>query len=157
MEQTETVRVRTDVSRDALTARLNRALTIQSLVQALADETTSNLVAFDYCQLVLPESDNQGIRIWRATRAGSAQRPAMLAVESEADQKLFTEIMTASSPRLLGDAELRQHSPAGFERDVRSVLALPLIIGGHCLGLLCFASAQPEAYSAEDQTRLAWL
>ncbi|HEX8491486.1 MAG TPA: response regulator [Pyrinomonadaceae bacterium] len=157
MDQTETVRVRADVSRAALTARINRALTLQSLVQALADEPPSNLIAFDYCQLVLPESDNQGIRIWRAARSGNAQRTALLAAESEADHKLFTEMLAASSPRLLGEAELRQHAPAGFERDVRSVLALPLNVGGHCLGLLCFASTKPEAYSAEDQSRLAWL
>jgi signal transduction histidine kinase len=157
MDQTETVRVRTDVSRAALTARLNRALTLQSLAQALADETESNPVAFDYCQLVLPESDNQGIRIWRATRSGDAQRPVMLAAESEAGHKLFAEMLAANSPRRLGDAELHQHASAVFERDVRSVLALPLSVGGHCFGLLCFASLTPEAYTAEDQSRLAWL
>ena len=157
MDQTETVRVRTDVSHAALTARLNRALTLQSLAQALADETTSSLVAFDYCQLVLPEADGQGIRIWRATHSGAAQRPAVLAADAEAHHKLFAEILAESLPRLLGDAELRQHATAGFERDVRSVLALPLCVGGHCFGLLCFASMTPEAYDAADQSRLAWL
>lgn len=157
MDQIETVRVRTDVSRAALTARLNRALSLQSLVQALADETEANPVAFDYCQLVLPESDDQGIRIWRATRSGDAQRPVVTAAESEAGRKLFAEIIAANSSRLLGDAELRQHATACFERDVRSVLALPLCVGGNCFGLLCFASLTPEAYTAEDQSRLAWL
>lgn len=157
MDQTETVRVRADVSHAALTARLNRALTLQSLVQALADESTSNLVAFDYCQLVLPETDGQGIRLWRARRSGAVQRPALLAAESEAGHKLFAEILAESLPRLLGDAELQQHATAGFERDVRSVLALPLCVGGHCFGLLCFASMTPEAYAPADQSRLAWL
>lgn len=157
MDQTETVRVRTDVSRAALTARLNRALTLQTLAQALADETEANPIAFDYCQLVLLETDNQGIRIWRATRSGDAQRPVVQAAESEAGHKLFAEMIAASSPRLLGDAELREHATTCFERDVRSVLALPLCVGGHCFGLLCFASLTPEAYTAEDQSRLAWL
>ena len=157
MDQTETVPVRDDVSRAALTASLNRALTLQSLVQTLADETDQHLVKFDYCQLVLPEANNEGIRIWRATHPCIAQRQANAASDSETARNFLAELLAAGSPRVLGDAELRGQEAFGFERDVRSVLALPLSIGGRIIGLLCFASATPEAYTAGDESRLAWL
>jgi signal transduction histidine kinase len=157
MDQTETVTVRADVSRAALTARLNRALTTQSLAQALADERVMNLIGFDYCQLVLPESDGRGIRIWRASRPGAGEGLAALVADAGAEHKLFTELLAAGASRVLDDAELQHHAAADFERDVRSALALPLSVGGHCIGLLCFASKTPDAYTAQDQSRLAWL
>lgn len=157
MDQTETVVVRTDVSRAALTARLNRALTPQALAQALADEMDSNLVAFDYCQLVLTETDVQGIRVWRATRPGAVELSIPLSADSEAEHKLFAEILETGLPRLLGAVELQQTARDSFEHDASSVLALPLSTGGHCFGLLCFASATPEAYTLEDAQRLSWL
>jgi signal transduction histidine kinase len=157
MDQTETVVVRSDVSRAALTARLNRAQTPQALAQALADETDSNLVDFDYCQLVLTEADNQGIRIWRATRPSAAERSIPLSTDSEAEHKLFAEILEAGLSRVLGTTELQQNARDNFEHDASSALVLPLSTGGHCFGLLCFASATPEAYTAEDAQRLAWV
>lgn len=157
MDQSDTVTVRADVSRAALTARINRALTIQSLAQAVADEETLSLIAFDYCQFMLPEADGQGVRIWRARRSGADERPVALAADDTTGHKLFAELLAAGSSRLLGDVELQHRATGDFERDVRSVLALPLAVGGRCFGLLCFASATPEAYTSDDQARLAWL
>lgn len=157
MNQSETVAVRADVSRAALTARLNRALTLPALAQALADDTVSRLVNFEYCQLVLPESDGLGIRIWRARRAGVGETASSVARDAETKHKFFAELLAAGSFRLINEAELQQQATGDFERDVRSVLALPLSIGERCVGLLCFASAAPDAYTVEDQSKLAWL
>jgi signal transduction histidine kinase/ActR/RegA family two-component response regulator len=157
MDYSETVIVRTDVSRAALTARLNRALTLQSLAQALADQTLLNLVAFDYCQLVVLESEDQGIRIWRAPRSGTGKRAEAMAADSDAGHKFFAGLLEAASSRLLGEDALQRETAGIFERDVRSVLVLPLSMGGRCFGLLCFASVAPAAYTADDEARLAWL
>lgn len=157
MNQSETVAVRADVSRAALTARLNRALTLPALAQVLADESVCHLISFDYCQLVLSESEGLVIRIWRAKRAGIRETATSVAKAVEAKHKLFAELLAAGSFRLINEAELQQQAPSDFERDVRSVVALPLSIGGRCVGLLCFASAVPDAYSVEDETKLAWL
>jgi signal transduction histidine kinase/ActR/RegA family two-component response regulator len=157
MDHTETVTVRADVSRAALTARLNRALTLHALAQALADQMLLNLVAFDYCQLVLPEAEGGGMRSWRATGSDNGARAVATASDSDVEQKLFARLLAAGSPGLLNEAELQQEATGVFEHDVRSVLVLPLSVGGRCFGLLCFASATPDAYSAADQSRLAWL
>jgi signal transduction histidine kinase/ActR/RegA family two-component response regulator len=157
MDYTETVIVRTDVSRAALTARLNRTLTLQSLAQALGDKTLLNLVAFDYCQLVVHEAEGQGIRVWRALRSGTTERAEDLAADTDAERKLFAALLAAGTSRLLDEAELHADAACAFERDVRSVLVLPLSTGGRCFGLLCFASATPAAYTTDDAERLAWL
>lgn len=158
MDHRETVVVQADVSRAALTARLNQALTPQSLAQALADDTVSSLVSFDYCQLVLPDSHSQGIRLWRAARFGSDKQLTPPAADSiTAGHKLFTETLNTATARVLGGVELEHEAKCEFEDDVRSALLLPLSSGGRCFGLLCFATATPDAYTPDDQVRLAWL
>ncbi len=158
MDDAETVNtVRTDVSRAALTARLNRALTLQSLAQALADESFSDLVAFDYCQLVILETDGAEFRVWRAVRSGNTERAIVRAANSEAEQKLFASLLAANSSRLLNEAELAEDAGGVFEPDIRNALVLPLSAGGRSFGLLCFASARAETYTTAEQTKLAWL
>lgn len=157
MDYTETVIVRTDVSRAALTARLNRTLTLPTLAQALGDKALLNFVSFDYGQLVVRETEGEGIRVWRTLRAGTGERAEALAADSVAERKLFAALLAAGSPRLLFDDELQASAAGVFERDVRSVLVLPLSTGGRCFGLLCFASDAPAAYTTDDAARLAWL
>jgi signal transduction histidine kinase/CheY-like chemotaxis protein len=158
MDQSETVAVRADVSQAALSERLNRALTLPTLAQALTDESLLSFVAFDYCQLVLDEPDGQGVRIWPVRRAGEGeQQTASLPTSSATKHQLFKELIAAGRPRLIDEAELEAQAPGSFERDARSALALPLSVGNRCFGLLCFASKTPAAYTVEHQTRLAWL
>ncbi|HEX7999081.1 MAG TPA: hybrid sensor histidine kinase/response regulator [Pyrinomonadaceae bacterium] len=158
MDDAETVNtVRTDVSRSALTARLGRALTLQSLVQALADKSLSDFVAFDYCQLVMLEAHNEEIRVWRALRSDSGQLASAPATDSDAEQKFFARRLAAGSSSLIKEAELQQEAGGVFERDTRSALLLPLSTGGHCFGLLCFASFAADAYTTDDEARLGWL
>ncbi|HEY0405725.1 MAG TPA: response regulator [Pyrinomonadaceae bacterium] len=157
MDQSETVAVRADVSQAALSGRLNRAMTMPALAQALMDESVSSLVAFDFCQLVLDESDGKDIRVWRANRASASEQAMSLPADSETKHKLLREILAAGSSRLIVEAELEHEAAGDFERDARSAIALPLSVGGRCFGLLCFASAAPAAYTIEHQSRLAWL
>ncbi|MBD0326796.1 MAG: response regulator [Pyrinomonadaceae bacterium] len=144
------------MSRAALTARINRALTLQALTQALADKSLSNLVAFDYCQLVMLDADSREIRVWRGVRSGNSER-ASTPADSDAEQKFFARRLAAASSSLINEAELKQEAGGVFERDTRSVMLLPLSTGGRCFGLLCFASAALDAYTSDDEARLAWL
>ena len=146
--------VRIDVSRASITSKINRARHPQSLVEALVGDAVSELLAFDYCGLVLPESDGQGIRIWRA--ACGEQDLLMEDVFNRADTML-TRYLSEGSSRLIAESELLSNRAREFGEDARSALALPLAMGGNCFGLLCFASREPEAYNTDDTQRLMWL
>src|SRR5918999_2156899 len=145
--------VRIDVSRAAITSSINRARTPQSLVRALAVEAVSHLLAFDYCSLVLPESDGQGIRIWRATISDD---DGLVDDRFNRSDALLARVMGEGASRLILESDLLESSKE-FGQDVKSALALPLSVGGNCFGLLCFASTQVDAYTKEDTERLMWL
>jgi signal transduction histidine kinase/CheY-like chemotaxis protein len=145
--------VRIDVSRAAITSNINRARSPESLVQALTEEAVSHLLAFDYCSLVLPESDGQGIRVWRATRS---EHDGLADDRFNRANALLARVMGEGSSRLILESDLLESSKE-FGQDVKSALALPLSVGGNCFGLLCFASTQSDAYTKDDTERLMWL
>lgn len=150
--------VRVDVSRAAITSNINLARYPQSLVKALAGEEVSHLLAFDYCSLVLPESDERGIRIWRAARTSSGERRDAAIDDSPGlSQTLLTRLLDDGSSRLINETDLPESAAREFGDDVKSALALPLSVGGKSFGLLCFASTQPDAYQKDDTERLMWL
>src|SRR2546423_7472615 len=68
MVELPSLSARWPVPSEAITSSINRALTPQALVCALADEEVTHLVRFDYCTLVLPEPGGGGIRFWHAAR-----------------------------------------------------------------------------------------
>jgi signal transduction histidine kinase/CheY-like chemotaxis protein len=146
--------VRIDVSRAVITSSINRARHPQPLVRSLTGEAVARLLAFDYCSLVLPESDGQGIRVWRAPR--SEQGAFADDRVNEADT-LPAHLLSEGSSRLIEESELRKSSGSHFGQDVKSALALPLSVGGSCFGLLCFASVEVDAYTKDDTERLMWL
>lgn len=146
--------VRIDVSRASLTSKINRARHPQSLVEVLAADEVSELLAFDYCGLVLPESDGQGIRIWRAARG--EQELLTEGVFNRAETML-TSLLGEGFSRLIDESELRKSKVEEFGPDVKSVLALPLAMGGNCFGLLCFGSTEPDAFTKDDTERMMWL
>jgi signal transduction histidine kinase/CheY-like chemotaxis protein len=147
--------VRIDVSRAAITSSINRVRHPQPLVRALAGEDVSRFLAFDFCTLVLPESDGLGIRVWRASRCSEHEAFADDRV-NESDT-LLKRVLDESSARLIEESELRQSSGNYFGQEVKSALALPLSVGGSCFGLLCFASMKPDAFTKDDIERLMWL
>src|SRR6185295_2542852 len=106
------------------------------------------LLAFDHCGLILPESDGRGIRVWQASRRGRGPTEAAF----EQSDALFARVLHEGSSRLMNESDL-----PGFGREVKSALALPLTVGGVCFGVLCFASAEADAFAKEDTDRLAWL
>ncbi|HKR00208.1 MAG TPA: response regulator [Pyrinomonadaceae bacterium] len=146
--------VRIDVSRAAVTSSLNRARHPQSLVRALVGEPASSLLDFDYCSLVLPDGDGQGVRVWRA----DVSEPGELSddVYGRAET-ILARVIDDGSSRLIGEGDLRSGRAREFGEDVQSALALPLSAGGNCFGLLCFASRRTDAYAREDMERLMWL
>jgi signal transduction histidine kinase/CheY-like chemotaxis protein len=146
--------VRIDVSRAQITSSINRTRHPQSLVEALAGEEVLKLLAFDYCGLVLPESDGQGIRIWRAAHDG---RGALADDVFNRTETILTRVLGEGSSRLISESELRKVGVRELGQDVKSALALPLSMGGSCFGLLCFASHQANAYTKADTERLMWL
>ena len=146
--------MRIDVSRAVITSSINRVRHPQPLVRALAGEDVSRLLAFDYCTLVLPESDNQGIRVWRAS---SSEHSAFADDRVNEADTLLKRVLGEGSSRLIEESELRKSSGSYFGQEVKSALALPLSVGGSCFGLLCFASVEPTAYTKADTERLMWL
>ncbi len=146
--------MRIDVSRAAITSSINRACHPQSLVQALSGEAVSSLLAFDYCSLVLPESDGQGIHIWRASQCESGTLTDGVFNRAET---LLTRVLDEGSCRLLEESDLRKSGIAELGLEVKSALALPLSVGRSCFGLLCFASFEVESYTKADTERLMWL
>jgi signal transduction histidine kinase/CheY-like chemotaxis protein len=147
--------VRIDVSRSAITSSINLVRHQQSLVEALAGVEMAQLLAFDYCSLVLPDSDGQGIRVWRATSPTAHARLADEAIKQVG--ALLTRVLGEGSGRLIDEGELQECGAGEFGQEVKSALALPLSVGGSCFGLLCFASAEPDAFAKDDTDRLRWL
>lgn len=148
--------VRIDVSRSVITSSINRVRHPQSLVEALVCGEMAELLTFDYCSLVLPESDGQGIRVWRATNP----KPPQAGLTDEAVKQvgaLLTRVLGEGSGRLIDEGELRERGIGEFGQEVKSALALPLSVGGSCFGLLCFASAEADAFAKDDTDRFMWL
>lgn len=143
------------ISLTDITSRLNRALTPQEVVCALADTLASPL-QFDYCSLILPASDAGVVRIWRAPRDSSCNRPAAVEVV-ESISTLLAELRNATVPTSLSERELRRGGAHEFGQDTQSVLVFPLFTGGRSVGMLCLTSATPDIYTNEDAQRLSWL
>jgi K+-sensing histidine kinase KdpD len=150
---------RAHVLHEVITSSLNRALTPQAIVCALADEEVAGLVPFDYCTLVLPGADGRGIRFWRASRhgEGAADRLSAAAEAFAAAHRLLAEVLDRGTSRLILERELRSGERDEFGHDVRAALALPLSVGGRSFGSVCFASHTAGVYTSEDMRRLAWL
>ncbi|HKC66330.1 MAG TPA: response regulator [Pyrinomonadaceae bacterium] len=149
--------VRVDVSRSAITSNINRARYPQSLVRALVADEISSLLAFDYCTLVLPESDGKGVRVWRASRLPFTERRASAEESFDQARGLLESVLSDGSSILIDESRLCANKASDFGDDVKSALALPLSFGGKCFGLLCFASTKTNAYTKDDSERLMWL
>ena len=148
---------RAHVSHEVITSNLNHALTPQAIVRVLAGEEVARLVPFDYCSLVLPEVDGRGIRFWRAARHSASDRLSAAAEAFAAAHRLLAEVLAGGASKVIHERDLRSSARDEFGRDVRSALALPLIVGGRCFGVVCFASEAADVYTSEDMRRLAWL
>jgi signal transduction histidine kinase/ActR/RegA family two-component response regulator len=149
--------VRIDVSRSVITSAINRARYPQSLVKAIAADEVSHLLDFDYCNLVLPESNGQGVRVWRASRSPLSERRIPTEDSFIHAEKLLASVAGASVSRVIDDIEIRDGAASDFGDDVKSALALPLSVSGKCFGLVCFASVKENAYAKDDSERLMWL
>ena len=149
--------VRVGVSCASIISNINRARYPQSLVRALAGEDVSQLIAFDYCTLVLPEATGHGIRIWRASRASVPERRIGVEESDARTQRLLGRLLDAGVSKLVTETDLGAGAEKELGDDVRSALALPLCIGGKCFGLICFASIQADVYAKDDTERLMWL
>lgn len=144
--------VRIDVSPSVITANLNRARYPQSLVKAIAEDGVAHLLDFDYCNLILPEANGQGVRVWRASRNSLCERR----VSSEAGFDFGGRLLESIAGD--GSSKIIEHVDNGdFGDNVKSALALPLSIGGKCFGAVCFASTREHAYTSDDPERLMWL
>lgn len=149
--------VRIDVSRSAITSNINRARYPQSLVRALADESVSRLLAFDFCHLVLPESNGRGIRTWRASRQPVPERIWEADDSPDLAETLLARLLDDGLSRLINETDIDSSTARELGDGVKSAIALPLSAGGKCFGLLCFASTLADAYTKDDTERLLWL
>jgi signal transduction histidine kinase/CheY-like chemotaxis protein len=149
--------VRVGVSCASIISNINRARYPQSLVRALAGEDVAQLIAFDYCTLVLPEAAGHGIRVWRASRATAQARRAAVEDSEAQAQRLFERLLNEGVSRLIDENDFGEGAEKELGDDVRSALALPLCIGGKCFGLICFASTQADVYAQDETERLMWL
>ena len=149
--------VRVDVSRSVITSSINRARYPQSLVRALVADEILSLLAFDYCTLILPESDGRGVRVWRASPLSSIERRASTEESFNQARELLESVIDNGSSKLIDEGELSANAGRDFGDDAKSALALPLSTGGKCFGLLCFASTKENAYTTDDSERLMWL
>ena len=141
----------------AATSRLNAARTPQCILDALAGEESSRPVGFDYCSLVLPAPDGKGIRTWRYPRTVETGQRAASMEALNTGEPFLAKVLSEGSARLLRAEELDGSAANSFGRNVKSALALPLVFGGHCFGLICFASAKPDAYADDQAEKLRWL
>lgn len=139
-----------------LTSEINLAQTPQALVCALAGEAVRRLVSFDYCTLVLPEADGEGLRVWRAEATACAECFQTATGFGEAHH-LMSRVMLDAAATVFDECELRCDYTNHFGYEAKSALALPLSYGGQTLGLVCFSSAGADAYRREDTERLLWL
>src|SRR5205085_9014422 len=114
-----------------------------------------SLLAFDYCTLVLPESDGHGVRVWRASRMTNADRTTASEEPIGEAKRLLASVLQHGSARVIDEGELPP-TTKDFCDDGKSALALPLSFGGKCFGLLCFASTEANAYTKDDSERLMW-
>ncbi|HEX8889912.1 MAG TPA: response regulator [Pyrinomonadaceae bacterium] len=149
--------VRIDVSRSLITSAINRARYPQSLVKAIAVNEVYELVDFDYCNLVLPESNGHGVRVWRASRLPLSERRVSSEDTFGQAEKLLATVACDGSSKVVGDVGMLADVNRDFGDDVKSALALPLSLGGKCFGLICFASTKECAYADDDSERLMWL
>lgn len=149
--------VRIDVSRSLLTTAINRARYPQSLVKAIAVDEVSEFLDFDYCNLVLPESNGHGVRVWRASRSTLCERRVSSEGTFGHAERLLAKVARDGSSIVIDDIEILEGVNRDFGDDVKSALALPLSIGGKCFGLVCFASTKENAYADDDTERLMWL
>jgi signal transduction histidine kinase len=149
--------VRIDMSRSLITSVINRARYPQSLVKAIAVNEVYELVDFDYCNLVLPESNCHGVRVWRASRLPLSERRVSSEDTFGQAEKLLATVACDGSSKVVGDVEMLADINRDFGDDVKSALALPLSFGGKCFGLICFASTKECAYADGDSERLMWL
>jgi signal transduction histidine kinase len=149
--------VRADLVRAQITSNINRARYPRSLLRALAGEVVSQLLEFDYCNLVLPASDGQGIRIWREALTPSSERSTTRDDSFDQAPPTLSRVMRDGQSKVIEQSALRESAGTEFGDDVESALALPLSVGGNCFGLLCFASTKPDAYTKDDTERLMWL
>jgi signal transduction histidine kinase/ActR/RegA family two-component response regulator len=135
-------------------ARINEAHSPQGILDALA-ACDDEPIPFDHCSLILPASDGKGIRLWKAPHAtGTTGAQARSAQATNADEALIAQVLSEGKSRLIAGGELATSTAQAFGGDVQSALALPLSFDGRCFGLLCFASAKPEAYTDADGERL---
>lgn len=140
-----------------MTARINGAHSPQEILKALAEGPSDALVAFDFCSLVLPAADETGIRTWRTGRVGTSAMPAPTPLAHGEGDHFLKQVLKTGAARVIEAVELKDGTKSALWGDARSVLALPLVFGGRCFGLLCFASLRPDAYTKADAERLAAL
>ncbi|HEV2913344.1 MAG TPA: response regulator [Pyrinomonadaceae bacterium] len=145
------------VPMDALTSRLNAARSPQGILEALAGEGATRPLGFDYCSLVLPAPDGKGIRTWRTPRSAETFNRAASMETLNTGEPFLAQVLSEGNARLLDSDEIKGGAANCFERDVQSALALPLVFGGRCFGLLCLASVRSDAYKKDDAGRLRWL
>lgn len=138
-------------------ASINDAHTPQDILNALYCARESSPVPFDCCSMVLPASDRTGIRTWRMERRVETTDAVGRRRELNKGDAFFAQVLRAGTSRLIQGEELHTSAANAFAGDVQSALALPLVFGGRCFGLLCFASLQAGAYTNRDAERLKGL
>jgi signal transduction histidine kinase/ActR/RegA family two-component response regulator len=136
-------------------ARINEALSPQGILDVLAAQSAPEQpITFDHCSLILPASDGKGIRLWKAPHASGPIGHARPVQAPPVGEAFIAQVLSEGKSRMLAGDELTTGAAQAFGGEVQSALALPLVFGGRCFGLLCFASAKAEAYTDADAERL---
>jgi signal transduction histidine kinase/CheY-like chemotaxis protein len=144
-------------SRSSVTSLINRAETPQALCCSLTNDAVARLLPFDYCSLVLPESDGAGIQVWRASRRSASERLEGAREAFAAAHGELARALSHGASTLIPECELLPPVAHGLGEDARAALALPLSFGGVCFGLLCFSSRRADLYCSDDGEKLQWL
>ncbi|MBV9209288.1 MAG: response regulator [Acidobacteria bacterium] len=138
-----------------MSSAINYAQTPQALVCALAK---FNPVKFDYCTLVLPETDGQGLRIWRAARSAQSEEQTTATASGLGEAHyLLGRVLARGASEVFDEAELSCDYANHFGHEAKSALALPLLYGGHTFGLVCFSSDEADVYARDEAEKLMWL
>ena len=121
----------------------------ESLLQRLADTLTRDLDVDRVDVLLLDEDGRNLVCLGTAGAAEPDCKPPAVPIDRGSP---LVGVLQTGQPYLwtdvLGDPELRQHLRGG---DMRSALAVPIVVEGRRQGVLLLAARQPGAFGPEDQ------
>ncbi len=126
-------------------------LELQPFLQTVADAIKSSLRVHDV-ELVLLDGDRRNVMCVGRTRGSRLERESSELLGKPLPSSSWTsEILATGQPFLCNDVMLEPRLKAEFQNSrTRSLLAVPILVGGERRGILRVATTQPGSFGSED-------